>query len=114
MTTCVLAALGFILSVSFPALMPSMFGITLAIIGLSSARPAFYSLPARYLSGASAAAGMAFINSVGSLSGYVAPWIFGVVKDATGSFDLGLVALAFMLFVSAGLTLALRKVTREI
>ena len=75
MATCVLAALGFILSVSFPALMPSMFGITLAIIGLSSARPAFYSLPARYLSGASAAAGMAFINSVGSLSGYVAPWI---------------------------------------
>ena len=36
------------------------------------------------------------------------------MKDATGSFDLGLVALAFMLFVSAGLTLVLRKVTREI
>ncbi len=69
--TCVLAALGFVISFMFPAIVPSMVGITLAVVGLSSTRPAFYSLPARYLSGATAAAGMAFINSVGSLSGYV-------------------------------------------
>ena len=114
MATCLLAAVGFVISVVFPALVPSMIGITLAVIGLSSTRPAFYSLPARYLTGASAAAGMAFINSVGSLSGYVAPWMMGVVKDATGSFDLGLVALALMLVVSASLTWVLRMVTCEI
>jgi ACS family tartrate transporter-like MFS transporter len=114
MGTCVLAAIGFIVSISFPAIVPSMVGITLAVVGLSSARPAFYSLPSRYLTGATAAAGMAFINSVGSLSGYVSPWMMGVVKDSTGSFNLALAALAVMLLVSAGLTWILRVVTRDI
>lgn len=112
--TCVLAALGFVISFMFPAIVPSMVGITLAVVGLSSTRPAFYSLPARYLSGATAAGGMAFINSVGSLSGYVSPWMIGVVKDTTGSFELALGVLAVMLLVSAGLTWTLRLVTREI
>jgi ACS family tartrate transporter-like MFS transporter len=57
---------------------------------------------------------MAFINSVGSLSGYVSPWMMGVVKDSTGSFNLALAALAVMLLVSAGLTWILRVVTRDI
>ncbi len=111
--TCVLAALGFVISFAFPALVPSMIGITLAVVGLSSTRPAFYSLPSRYLTGATAAAGMAFINSIGSLSGYVSPWMIGVVKDRTGSFELALGALAVMLLVSAGLTWVLRLVTRD-
>jgi ACS family tartrate transporter-like MFS transporter len=114
MGTCVLAAAGFIVSIVFPAVLPSMIGMTLAVIGLSAARPAFFSLPSRYLTGATAAGGMAFINAVGSLSGYVSPWMMGVVKDHTGSFNLGLAALAFMLLVSAGLTWTLRRVTREI
>jgi MFS transporter, ACS family, tartrate transporter len=114
MGTCLLAAVGFVVSVAFPSVGLSMVGITLAVVGLSATRPAFYSLPARYLSGATAAAGMAFINSVGSLSGYVSPWMMGVVKDATGSFNLALDALAVMLVVSAALTWILRRVTREI
>lgn len=114
MGTCLLAAVGFVVSVASPAIIPSMIGITLAVVGLSSARPAFFSLPSRYLTGVTAAAGMAFINSVGSLSGYVSPWMMGVVKDNTGSFNLALVALALMLVVSAGLTWVLRLVTRDI
>ncbi|RYC30270.1 MFS transporter [Lichenibacterium minor] len=112
-TTCLLAAAGFVVSVLWGSLAPAMVGITLAIIGLSSARPAFYALPSRYLSGAAAAGGMAFINAVGSLSGYVSPWIIGRLKDATGSFDAGLLGLAGMLVVSAALTLALRALTRS-
>lgn len=112
--TCLVAAAGFVISVLFASLVPAMIGITFAVIGLSSARPAFYSLPSRYLTGAAAAGGIAFINAVGSLSGYVAPWIMGVLKDATGSFNAGLLGLAAMLVVSALLTGLLRIVTREI
>jgi MFS family permease len=112
--TCLVAAAGFVISVLFASLVPAMIGMTFAVIGLSSARPAFYSLPSRYLTGAAAAGGMAFINSVGSLSGYVSPWIMGVLKDATGSFNAGLLGLAAMLVVSAALTGVLRAVTREI
>ncbi|WP_018259971.1 MFS transporter [Methylobacterium sp. WSM2598] len=111
--TCLVAAAGFVISVVFSSLVPAMIGITFAVIGLSSARPAFYSLPSRYLTGAAAAGGIAFINAVGSLSGYVAPWIMGVLKDATGSFNAGLLGLAAMLVVSALLTGLLRMVTRE-
>ena len=109
--TCLVAAAGFAFSVLFASLLPAVIGITFAVIGLSSARPAFYSLPSRYLTGA-AAGGMAFINAIGSLSGYVSPWIMGVLKDATGSFDSGLIGLAIMLVVSAALTWWLRVLTR--
>jgi MFS family permease len=111
--TCLVAAAGFALSVWYASLWTAMLGMTFAVIGLSSARPAFYSLPSRYLSGAAAAGGLAFINSVGSLSGYVSPWIMGVLKDSTGSFDAGLLGLAAMLVVAALLTLAFRRLTRE-
>ncbi|KMO20262.1 MFS transporter [Methylobacterium platani] len=111
--TCLVASAGFVISVMFGSLIPAMIGITFAVIGLSSARPAFYSLPSRYLTGAAAAGGIAFINAVGSLSGYVAPWIMGVLKDATGSFNAGLLGLAAMLVVSASLTGILGLVTRE-
>ena len=111
--TCLVASAGFVASVAFSSLTWAMVGITVAGIGLSSARPAFYSLPSRYLTGAAAAAGIAFINAVGSTSGYVAPWAMGVLKDATGSFDAGLLGLAAMLVVSALLTGLLKLVTRE-
>lgn len=111
--TCLVGAAGFIISVLFTSLVPAMIGITFAIIGLSSARPAFYSLPSRFLTGAAAAGGIAFINAVGSLSGYVAPWIMGILKDATGTFNSGLLGLAAMLVVSALLTGLLKLRSRS-
>jgi MFS family permease len=110
---CLLAAAGLAFSVHDNGLLPAIIGITLAVIGLSSVRPAFYSLPPRYLAGAAAAGGIAFINSVGSLGGYVGPSMVGVLKDATGSFMPGTLAMAGMLVVAAGLTLLFKRVARE-
>ncbi|WP_233847147.1 MFS transporter [Paraburkholderia sp. HD33-4] len=110
---CLVAAAGLAFSVMFDALAPAMIGIVLAVIGLSSARPAFYSLPSRYLSGVAAAGGMAFINATGSLGGYVGPWMVGVLKDATHSFFAGMVAMSAMLVVAAALTVVLIAVTKE-
>ena len=61
----------------------------------------FWTMPAALLSGAAAAAGIALINSVGNIGGFVGPYLVGLVKDATGSTDGGLVALAIVLLVGS-------------
>jgi len=60
-----------------------------------------------FLSGSAAAAGIATINSIGNLGGFVGPSVIGWVKDATGSFAGGLYVVAGLLCVSAAITLAL-------
>ena len=111
---CLVSAAGLAFSIVFASLVPALIGITLGVIGLSSVRPAFYSLPSRYLTGAAAAGGIAFINSIGSLGGYVGPWMVGLLKDWTQSFTPGMLAMSAMLVLAALLTWLLRSVTREI
>src|SRR3954451_14936985 len=61
----------------------------------------FWTMPAALLSGAAAAAGIALINSIGNLGGFVGPYLVGLIKDEPGSTDGGLVALACILAVGA-------------
>ena len=63
----------------------------------AGAHPVFWSMPAAFLSGTAAAAGIALINSVGNLGGFVGPNLVGLMKDATGSTDGGLITLAVIL-----------------
>jgi nitrate/nitrite transporter NarK len=58
-------------------------------------------MPAALLSGSAAAAGIALINSIGNLGGFVGPYLVGLMKDATGSTDGGLVTLAVILALGA-------------
>jgi ACS family tartrate transporter-like MFS transporter len=69
----------------------------------------FWSMPNEFLSGFSAAAGIAFINSVGNIGGFVGPYVMGTISKQTGSFRGGLVVASISLFTSAMLILALRK-----
>lgn len=70
--------------------------LSFATAGVMAAVSCFWSLPTAILSGTAAAAGIAWINSVGNLAGYVSPHVVGAIKDATG----GNMTLA--LFVLAG------------
>jgi ACS family tartrate transporter-like MFS transporter len=110
---CLLSAAGLGFSIMFESLFPALIGITFAVVGLSSVRPAFYSLPSRFLTGAAAAGGIAFINAVGSLGGYVGPWMVGTLKDVTNSFTTGMLAMSAMLVVAALLTWLLKAVTKQ-
>jgi MFS transporter, ACS family, tartrate transporter len=65
-----------------------------AQIGISAVPPMFWPLPASFLTGASAAGGIAAINSIGNLSGFAGPYAMGYLKDATGGFTAGLLLLA--------------------
>lgn len=83
-------------------------GLVLLAVGVFGAIPAFWSLPPTFLTGAALAGGIALINSVGNLSGFVGPYVTGWLKDATGNFSIGLVVVAGFMALAGVITLALR------
>jgi MFS transporter, ACS family, tartrate transporter len=84
-------------------------GMTLAHAGMLSMLGPFWSLSTSMLSGAAAAGGIAFINSVGNLGGFVGNNVIGMFKEATGIFAGGFVFLACSLVIGGILVLLLAK-----
>ena len=70
--------------------------------------PVFWTYPSSVLTGTAAAAGIAMINSIGNLAGFVSPSIIGWMKDVTHSTNAGLVVVAGALVAGAVLTLTQR------
>ena len=81
--------------------------LCIAAVDMFAIAPLFWTLPTAFLSGTAAAGGIALINSIGDLAGFVAPYAMGYLKDATGGFSAGLLAVAFFPFLSAVLVLIL-------
>jgi len=75
--------------------------LTLASTGVFSCAPLFWSLPTAFLSGSAAAAGIAAINSIGNLAGFVSPYVVGWLKDATHSTQAGMYAVSAVLAAGA-------------
>ncbi len=103
------AALG--LGAAFQAGHPllAFFALCAAATGIWSTLGPFWSLPAGFLSGRSAAGGLALINSVGNLGGFVGPNIIGYIKEATQRFEYGMLALALTLLFAGLLALSVPK-----
>jgi MFS family permease len=72
----------------------TMVALCIAMMGQQSLIPIFWSIPSAMLTGVAAAGGLAMINSVGNLGGWFGPSIYGIIKDATGSANIGLLFLA--------------------
>jgi MFS transporter, ACS family, tartrate transporter len=68
----------------------------------------FWTLPTAYLGSAAAATAIGTINSVGNLGGFVGPYIFGYLKDATGRYETGLLFLSASMFASGLLASQIR------
>jgi len=77
----------------------ALMGLTLATMGIMTTICQFWTLPPTILSGAAAATGIAFANSVGSFSGLIAPSMLGYVKTATDSTGNGLLVIAACLVI---------------
>lgn len=75
--------------------------LCLTATGIWSTLGPFWSLPTAFLSGTAAAGGVALINSIGNVGGFVGPYVIGYVKETTQSFTSGLLALAATLLVAA-------------
>jgi MFS family permease len=82
-----------------------MVGLTFATMGTLASLPMFWPLPAAFLGSTAAAAGLALINSLGQVAGFVSPFLVGWIKDATQSTDLALYILSSVLLVGAILVL---------
>jgi ACS family tartrate transporter-like MFS transporter len=102
-------AAGFAASAFLHSPVLAMLALTVAAVGDLGSRGPFWALPGRFLSGSALAGGIALINTLGSLGGFVGPYAVGLVKDATGSFTGGLLLLALMLVASAVATLWLKR-----
>ena len=106
----VIGAIGLIVSTLYPqntALI--VLALTVATGGIFSALSQFWSIPPAFLGGAAAAAGIALINSVGNLAGFVSTYIVGWIKDLTQSTDIGLYVIATSLVIAAAIVLTMPK-----
>lgn len=83
-----------------------MAALTIAALGIYSALATFWSLPTAFLSGTAAAAGIALVNSVGNLGGFVGPYAIGFLSERTGSTYTGMLFLAVLILL-AGLVAVL-------
>lgn len=86
----------------------SIVALTLACMGLQCLAPVFWRIPTSLLGGVVAAAGIALINSVGNLAGFLSPYMVGWIVDHTGSTNLALYVIAGCLFASGAIVFALR------
>jgi MFS transporter, ACS family, tartrate transporter len=78
-------------------------------IGAYSFLPVFFSMPSEFLTGFSAAAGIALVTSVSNLGGFVGPFAVGIIRQETGNLHYGLICAAVFYLVAANLALVLPK-----
>jgi ACS family tartrate transporter-like MFS transporter len=102
-----LGAAGFVIAGLMDADIVSLMALTLAAIGIYAALAPFWSLPGAFLGGTAAAGGIAFINSVGNLGGFLGPVMVGVLKGTGGGYGAGMTALGIALAVAGLAVLAL-------
>jgi ACS family tartrate transporter-like MFS transporter len=87
---------------------PAIALISIAVLGVFSMMGPFWAMPTSLLSVTTAAAGIAFINSVGNLGGFFGPYIIGRLRNSTGEFRGGLLVVAGALAISGAVALAVR------
>jgi ACS family tartrate transporter-like MFS transporter len=86
-------------------LAPSMLLLSVAMLGLASMFGPFWTLATSFVGGAGAAAGIALINSVGNVGGFVGPYLVGYLRDSTESYAAGLVTVGVIVILGGGLVL---------
>lgn len=103
-------AVGTLLAIGFPHNFYALFfGLLLITVGFMSSFGSFWSLPTKYLTAATAAVSIGFINAVGNLGGFVGPYMIGDIKSATGNFQLAYGLLTIFFVLALILTLLLKK-----
>jgi len=88
------------------ALLPSPWAIvpiSIVLAGFFGCLTAFWTLPSAFMSGAAAAAGIAFINLCGNFGQFTGPYLLGWFADRSHSYTGGLVCLAVVAAAAAAL-----------
>ncbi|QGZ60897.1 MFS transporter [Paraburkholderia acidisoli] len=102
-----IGAIGLVLSVTWAHdTTLAMTALTIATFGILTTLPLFWSLPTSWLAGAGAAAGIALINSIGNLAGFLSPYMVGWLKQVTSANDSGMYMLAAFMILGGLLALS--------
>ena len=107
---CLLGGIGLVAPIMTNSLAPALVGFSLALIGVTAARAIFWTIPTRFLTGVAAAGGLAFINSIGTVGGFVGPSMMGWLKEFSGSYVIGLTAVAAIMVAATLASAALKLV----
>lgn len=111
--SALVGALGFIACAHTSNIALSLVALALAFAGVKAMVGPFWALSTASLSGTAAAAGIAWINSVGNLGGFAGPTVVGYMRKATGSYAGAVTVLGFALIILACLAVTLRKKTEQ-
>lgn len=112
--TCLLGGVGLLLPILSNSLVPAVIGFSLALTGVTAARAIFWTIPTRFLTGVAAAGGLAFINSIATVGGFVGPSMMGWLKDVSGSYLVGLLAVAAIMVAATLASMSLKLfISRE-
>jgi ACS family tartrate transporter-like MFS transporter len=107
---CLIGAIGFVLTVLAPQTPAyALATLSIAAFGIWGTLGPFWTLPTAFLRGTAAAGGIAIVNSIGNLGGFVGPFLVGWIRDATGGFAAGLLTLAAILVLGAGIVISLNR-----
>ena len=90
----VLIAVGFIGAALLPTPILRIVFLGMVVIGSNMMLAPFWCMPTLILSGEAAAVGIALINSIGNIGGFIGPYAIGFFKDATGSNEGSFLGLA--------------------
>jgi len=111
---CLLGGLGLLAPIVSGSATLAVIGFSLALIGVTAARAIFWTIPTRFLTGVAAAGGLAFINSIATIGGFVGPSMMGWLKEFSGSYVVGLLAVAAIMVAATLAALSLKFfITRE-
>jgi len=110
---CLISAAGLLLAILSGHFWISLAWVTVALIGITAARAIFWTIPTGFLTGLAAAGGLAFINTIGATGGFVGPAVVGWLRDQTGGFSAGLLAMAGLLAAATALAWSLKLFVKQ-
>jgi nitrate/nitrite transporter NarK len=105
-------AIGLVLSSMTTQPVLALIALSIAAAGIWGGLGPFWAMPTAYLSsGSSAAGGIALINSIGNLGGFLGPSLVGGIVQRTGSYGTALFTIAGSLVIACALALTLRAIS---
>ena len=111
--TCFLGGAGLVAPILSGSLTVALMGFSVALVGVTAARAIFWTIPTRFLTGVAAAGGLAFINSIGTVGGFVGPSMMGWLREFSGSYVVGLAAVAGIMVAATIASMSLKLVVSK-
>jgi len=104
----IVGAIGFVASAYVGSPLLGIVCLSIAVMGIIAGYTVFWVVPGTFLTGAAVAGGIALVNSLGNLGGFIAPFTIGWIKQTTGSFTDALLVLAGAMVVSGVIAFLIR------